>query len=82
MKKHVFLTMVAFAAMSLTFAGYKVSSLTGNSTNPLLHENIEALSSGGDAANSVPSCTGPKDKETKVCECTNTNPCRDLYGCS
>lgn len=39
-------------------------------------ENLEALSSG--EGGSV--CTGPKSL-SGMCGCSNTNPCKDLYGC-
>ncbi len=81
MKKTVLFTMVALATASLFVAGYQTySNLTNSAVAPLLHENIEALSSGNDLPDGI-KCTGPKTLVGKVCKCENEMPCMDNHGC-
>ena len=48
--------------------------------NPFLNANVEALA----RTESNPVCTGPKKENLAgniFCHCTNTAPCKDMYGC-
>ena len=79
MKKKIFggiavIAIAAAMALNLNF------STNNNKLSNISLANIEAL-----ARTDVGSCTGPKIESSQgslYCQCTNSNPCADNYGCN
>jgi len=77
MKKKIFGGIAVLAIAAVAILNVNFVSKT-NSMSDVKFSNVEALAS----ESGTPSCTGPKSEATGYCNCTNTNPCKDMYGCN